>query len=113
MKILESTRFWKSRSNRWMMEKNPILNSPYLEPKFHYSTAEDGSLDYESVVKGRRLFIPTGQVIPIRQGPQRNLGYGDQSTPEIDSHIINLCRKESLNGAMSNIQTQQELRRNY
>jgi len=76
------------------MDSNQILNSPYLEPKLHYSTAEDGSLDYEVVIKGRRIFNPYGQVIPVRQGPQRNLGYAEQSTPELDNHIINQCRKE-------------------
>jgi type III restriction enzyme len=76
------------------MESNPILNSPYLEPKFHYSTAEDGSLDYERPIKGRRFFSPSGQVIPVRQGAQKNLGYAEQSTPDLDNHIVNLCRKE-------------------
>jgi type III restriction enzyme len=76
------------------MDSNPILNSPYLEPKLHYSTAEDGSLDYEAVIKSRRIFTPSGQVIPVRQGPQRNLGYAEQSTPELDNHMVNLCRKE-------------------
>ena len=94
MQLLESTRFWNSHSNRWMMETNPILNSPYVEPRLHYSTAEDGSLDYESIINGRRFFDPTGQVIPVRQSPQKNLGYGEQSTPDIDNHLINLCRKE-------------------
>jgi type III restriction enzyme len=76
------------------MSDNPILNSPYLEPKLHYSTAEDGSLNYEVVIKGRRFFNPRGQVIPVRQGAQRDMGFAEQSTPELDSHIINLCRKE-------------------
>lgn len=76
------------------MSDNPILNSPYLEPKLHYSTAEDGSLDYEAVIKGRRVFNPRGQVIPVRQGAQKELGYAEQSTPELDNHIVNLCRKE-------------------
>jgi type III restriction enzyme len=76
------------------MNDNPILNSPYLEPELHYSTAEDGSLDYEAIIKSRRIFTPSGQVIPIRQGPQRNLGYAEQSTPDLDNHIVNLCRKE-------------------
>ncbi len=77
------------------MSNNPILNSPYLEPKLHYSTAEDGSLDYELIINSRRIFNPySGQVIPIRQGAQKNLGFAEQSTPDIDSHIINLCRKE-------------------
>lgn len=86
--------FWNSQETADTMERNPILNSPYLEPKCHYSTAEDGALDYEEVLKGRRVFSPSGQVIPVRQGPQKNLGYAEQSTPDIDNHIVNLCRKE-------------------
>ena len=76
------------------MSDNPILNSPYLEPKLHYSTAENGSLDYEAVIKGRRFFNPKGQVVPVRQGAQREMGYAEHSTPDLDNHIINLCRKE-------------------
>lgn len=76
------------------MAENPILNSPYLEPKLHYSTAEDGSLDYEVIINSRRIFNPDGQVIPVRQGAQRDLGYAEQSTPDLDNHIVNLCRKE-------------------
>lgn len=76
------------------MNDNPILNSPYLEPKLHYSTAEDGSLDYEAIIESRRIFTPSGQVIPVRPGPQRSLGYAEQSTLDLDNHIVNLCRKE-------------------
>lgn len=76
------------------MSDNPILNSPYIEPKLHYSTAENGSLDYEVIIKGRRFFNPRGQVIPIRQGAQREMGFAEQSTPDLDNHIINLCRRE-------------------
>lgn len=76
------------------MSENPILNSPYLEPLLHYSTAEDGSLDYQEIIKGRRIFNPYGQVIPVRQSAQKNLGFAEQSTPDLDNHIVNLCRKE-------------------
>ena len=76
------------------MDNNPILNSPYLVPRFHYLTGEKGSLDYETTLNGRRLFSPSGQVIPVRQGPQKELGYAEHSTPAIDNHIVNLCRKE-------------------
>lgn len=72
------------------MSDNPILNSPYLEPKLHYSTAEGGALDYETVIKGRRVFVPSGQVMPVRQGAQKNLGYAEQSTPELDNHLVNV-----------------------
>lgn len=94
MQLIESARFWNSHKQMRAMETNPILNSPYLEPRLHYSTAEDGSLDYEKPLKGRRFFSPAGQVIPVRQGPQKDLGYAEQATPDLDNHIVNLCRKE-------------------
>lgn len=75
------------------MTDNPILNSPYLEPKLHYSTADDGSLDYEVIIKGRRIFDPSGRALPARQGPQRDLGYSEQAS-DLDKHMVNLCRKE-------------------
>lgn len=76
------------------MNDNPILNSPYHEPALHYATAEDGALDYEAVLKGRRVFSQFGQGMPVRQGKQRDMGFGEQTTPEIDNHLVNLCRKE-------------------
>ena len=41
-----------------MTHNNPILNSPYDEPKLHYNTNSKGELDYEEQVKGRRIFVP-------------------------------------------------------
>jgi hypothetical protein len=76
------------------MNDNPILNSPYLEPKLHYSTSEDGSLDYEAIIKSRRIFTPSGQVIPVRQGAQKNLGYAEQSTPDLDNHMALLHKSK-------------------
>jgi len=35
-----------------MTNDNPILNSPYSEPKLHYDTDSEGSLDYNIVCKG-------------------------------------------------------------
>lgn len=52
------------------MEKNPILNSPYEEPKLHYHTNSSGELDYEQIVEGRRYFVSGINVIPTRQDPQ-------------------------------------------
>ena len=76
------------------MDTNPILNSPYLEPARHYSAAEDGSLDYENPAKGRRIFIPDGRVLPVGQGSQKDLGDAEPSPPELDNHVVNLCRTE-------------------
>ena len=56
-----------------MQSDNPILNSPYEEPLLHYNTAPDGSLNYNDIRKGRRIYSPDIQVIPTRQGPQENI----------------------------------------
>ena len=53
--------------------KNPILNSPYEEPNLHYHTNVGGELDYEQIREGRRYFVPDINVIPTRQGPQKEL----------------------------------------
>ena len=29
---------------------NPVLNNPYLEPKFHYDTDVDGNVDYSTII---------------------------------------------------------------
>ena len=77
-----------------MSSDNPILNSPYHEPKFHYATDADGSLDYNDIREGRRIFTPTIQVIPARQGPQRSIFEINDLAAEHSKHLINLCRKE-------------------
>jgi len=50
-----------------MSADNPILNSHYLEPLFHYYTDSEGSLDYNIVMKGRRIFKADSAAIPTRQ----------------------------------------------
>jgi len=35
-----------------MSSENPILNSPYDEPKLHYATDADGSLNYSNIREG-------------------------------------------------------------
>ncbi|MCX6277956.1 MAG: DEAD/DEAH box helicase family protein [Bacteroidetes bacterium] len=84
-----------------MSPENPILNSPYDEPKFHYATiatgVEKGSLDYTRIIPGRRVFDPDseGQAIPTRQkDPQANLLEINDFAEEYGNHLINLCRKE-------------------
>lgn len=76
------------------MNENPILNNPYVEPKLHYGSALDGSLNYEEVLKGRRVFDPEGLIVPTKQSKQRDLGFASEPDENLDSHIINLCRKE-------------------
>ena len=38
-----------------MNESNPILNSLYQEPRWHYATDLQGNLNYEDVRKDRRF----------------------------------------------------------
>jgi len=56
-----------------MASDNPILNSPYIEPKLHYDTDSEGSLDYNVIRQGRRIFKPHASVIPSRQSGQKEI----------------------------------------
>ncbi len=76
-----------------MKSDNPILNNPYEEPNLHYSTDADGSLNYNDIRKGRRIFVPDIQAIPARQGPQPTM-FDVNEYEEYGTHLINLCRKE-------------------
>lgn len=83
-----------------MSSDNPILNNPYLEPKYHYATLatgeEKGALDYNKVVEGRRIFNPESEgAIPTRQkNPQSSIFEVNDFSEQYGTHIINLCRKE-------------------
>lgn len=59
-----------------MFSDNPILNSPYQEPKLHYDTDSEGSLDYNNICKGRRIFKPDSAVIPTRQSGKKKSSSG-------------------------------------
>jgi type III restriction enzyme len=77
-----------------MSEQNPILNSPYKEPQLHYATDVDGSLDYNNIVKGRRIFTPDIQVIPQRQKDQKSIFEVNDLKAQYGTHLINLIRNE-------------------
>lgn len=77
-----------------MNSENPILNSPYDEPLLHYATDTDGSLNYQDIRKGRRIFTPDIQAIPTKQGPQSPIFEVNDFAAEYGEHLINLCRKE-------------------
>ncbi|MBN3034811.1 MAG: DEAD/DEAH box helicase family protein [Bacteroidales bacterium] len=83
-----------------MDQENPILNSPYEKPVYHYATMADGpekgSLDYSRIVTGRRLFNPEqeGQAIPSRVTGQMTLTEVNDYEREYGQHLINLTRKE-------------------
>ncbi|WP_395043979.1 DEAD/DEAH box helicase family protein, partial [Flavobacterium sp.] len=75
------------------MNNNPILNSPYDEPKLHYNTNSKGELDYEEQVKGRRIFVPDmGISIPIKQGSQKDFFEVNDFSEDYGTHLINLIR---------------------
>ena len=76
------------------MNNNPILNSPYDEPKFHYNTNLSGELDYEQTEKGRRIFKPDQNVIPTKQGSQKEFFEINDLAADYQNHIINLIRTE-------------------
>jgi len=78
------------------MSENPILNSPYDEPRFHYGQTADNSLNYEDVKKGRRVFDPNAdrQPTPTKKGRQKKLAFPVEPEIEAEKHIINLIRKE-------------------
>lgn len=76
-------------------DQNPILNNPYEEPTLHYATNLQGELDYSRPVKGRRIFTPEIQSIPVRQGAQGDLlEFNEAATAEYGSHVVNLLRRE-------------------
>jgi len=76
------------------MEKTPILNNPYEEPKFHYSTNTSGELDYEKIEKGRRIFVLDQTPIPVKQGAQKELLQISDVAGEYKSFLINVIRGE-------------------
>jgi type III restriction enzyme len=76
-------------------DQNPILNNPYEEPNWHYATNLQGELDYSRPVKGRRIFTPEVQSIPVRQGAQSDLmEWNEVAAADHGSHIVNLLRRE-------------------
>lgn len=78
-----------------MNKGNPILNNPYKPPVQHYATdPKDGSLNYNDIRKGRRIYTREKQVIPLKQVQASLLDMNEASTTEDLNHIINLLRKE-------------------
>jgi type III restriction enzyme len=76
------------------MSDNPILNSPYDEPRLFYGQSADGSLNYEDVQKGRRPFDLDRPAVPIRPPAQRSIEFDDPRTSASENHLVNLLRAE-------------------
>ncbi len=79
-----------------MNESNPILNSPYQEPRWHYATDLQGNLNYEDVRKDRRVFDPNigGQSMPVQRQRQGSLLEVNEFAADYGLHLINLLRQE-------------------
>lgn len=77
-----------------MTSDNPILNNPYQEPKHHYATDAEGSLNYQDIREGRRIFTTDIQVIPNRQGTQPSMFDVNEDSVQYGTHIVNLTRRE-------------------
>lgn len=76
-----------------VIQENPILNSPYHEPEFHYATDTDGALDYSNILKGRRIFTPHGGTIPEKQ--TQVSAFDINELDEVyGGELVNLVRKE-------------------
>jgi type III restriction enzyme len=80
-----------------MADSNPILNNPYEEPRFHYATTPDGGLDYEHPKKGRRVFTPELQAVPLKAGAAKELLSVHESMASLSRLQINrACKEEGL-----------------
>ncbi|MEK6480152.1 DEAD/DEAH box helicase family protein [Catalinimonas sp. 4WD22] len=77
-----------------MSNNNPILNSPYEEPKYHYATDQNGALNYQDIREGRRIFAPDIHSIPTKQGPQGKIFEVNDLAAQYETELINLVRKE-------------------
>lgn len=78
------------------MSDNPILNSPYEIPLFHYASNDDEqrTINYDKILKGRRSFDPSGQPALNRPAQQQGLGFEADDNNAVNQHIINLLRSE-------------------
>lgn len=94
------------------MNNNPILNSPYKEPKLHYHTNDTGELDYEGIQNGNRVFLPNIHTIPTRQGAQKGVFEINDLAGEYEMHLVNLIRKEIKAWRENGYLTQQGLQKN-
>ena len=76
-------------------EPNPILNNPYQEPERHYRTHSDGTLDYDHIEQGRRLFVPMNAPMPAKNRSGQGQIFGvNESQGQYEQHLINYLRRE-------------------
>lgn len=74
---------------------NPILNSPYEEPAWHYATDQSGNLNYDDVRDERRVFTQDTPAIPMAQQQTGMFDINDLAKEKAyQEHLINLLRRE-------------------
>jgi type III restriction enzyme len=73
---------------------NPILNTPYEEPRRHYATDTQGNLDYRDVRSGRRVFTPDVPQVPLGQQRQGGMFDLNDFPSEYGAHLVNRVRDE-------------------
>lgn len=72
---------------------NPILNTPYEEPKLHYFTNSDGSLNYEEIMEVRRPSSPEVPSVPLADVKSPDL-FAIQEVFDYSAFLINRLRIE-------------------
>lgn len=77
-----------------MNSDNPILNSPYEKPEYHYTTDNDGSLNYNEVRTGHWIFTPDINAISTRQRPQGSMFEVNDYAAEYSRQLKNMVRTE-------------------
>ena len=75
-------------------KNNPILNSPYLEPEWHYATDGVGNLNYQDVRPGRRIYAQDTPQIPLQNASQGSIFDLNDSIDQYHGHLINQLRQE-------------------
>ena len=54
-------------------KSNPILNTPYAEPQWHYATDGTGNLNYKDVRPSLRVFAPDTPQLPLQNTRQSSM----------------------------------------
>lgn len=75
-------------------KSNPILNTPYQEPEWHYATDGMGNLNYQDVRPGRRVYAPDTPQVPLQSARQGSMFDLNDNIAEYREHIINQLRQE-------------------
>jgi len=75
-------------------KNNPILNTPYAEPDWHYATDGVGNLNYQDVRTGRRVFAPDTPQVPLQNARQGSMFDLNDNIAEYREYLINQLRNE-------------------